>query len=74
MTITNSDVNLPAKASAANGMGPKSLEVDQKCVRLIDFSQFYQIFTLMTTLLTFGSLDQPDRRLTIGRPINITNN
>ena len=57
--VFSSDVNRPAKASAANRnrsgpMGSKSLEVDQKCVRLIDFSQLYQIFTLMTTLWTFG--------------------
>ena len=33
-------------------MGFKDLKVDQKCVRLIDFSYFYQIVSLMTIFWT----------------------
>ena len=32
----------------------KGLNADQKCVRLINFSHFYQIFTFMTLIWTFG--------------------
>ena len=53
---TGSDVNRPANVSAANRSGPGwwGLKVDQKCVRLMDFSYFLQIFSLMNMLWTFG--------------------
>ena len=43
------------KASAANRTNPGrwGLSVDQKCVELIDFSYFYQTFTLMSIHWTF---------------------
>ena len=34
-----SDINRPAKASAAKMMGSKSQKVGQKCVKLKDFPQ-----------------------------------
>ena len=51
-----SDVNRLAKVSAAKRARPGrwGLKVGQKCVRLVDFSHFYQMFTPMTILWTFG--------------------
>ena len=51
-------ISRPKPQTLIGPMGSKSLEADQKCVRLIDFSQFYQIFTLTAFLAIFKRLRQ----------------